>query len=360
MAIYLFPFGMCALLALLYQLKLVRAGRGTYALALLSIGLFAGLRFETGQDWPAYEEFFNNLDTFDPFDSRFEIGYYLLNYGVKYLGGSYSVVLLIASLFCAYAVYRLTSRMRINRFYVLTAYMGYSFLILHFAQVRQSLAVGFFLLGFDHYLKHHRKLPALLITLIGSLFQISALIYIVILGAVFVWQGRNSWLRATALVGAAVLYVASQLVDIDFTVSLGSLVSAQEKIAIYRELQVDQGIFQVLYSGYLFVFILYLLRYSDRVAPEHVIIVRYAVASLFVTILFTYMFSGSYVFYSRAYAIACLFQGFAAAVVFASRKGWLHNLTFAISLLAACISYWRMLTFYADQYTPYHVIFGVS
>jgi hypothetical protein len=360
MTIYLFPFGVFALLAMLSQFNLVRPGRLAYALGVLWIGLFAGLRFETGQDWPAYEDYFNDLGEFDPLGSKFEVGYYLLNFGVKSLGGSYSAVFLISSLFCAYSVYRLTSRLAVNRFYILTVYMGYGFLVLNFAQVRQSLAVSFFLLGIDYCLRHpdKSKVPALALILAAPLFQISALMYIAILVPVLMWQSRNGWWWVVIGVGGAAMWTVVHFLDFYSILALVASASTQEKIAIYKEIQVDQSIFQVMYAGYLLLLALYFFIYLGNVDSGDRLVVRYAIAALALTVIFALALAGSYVFYSRAYAIACLFQGFAAAIVFASRKsGYLHNAVFSVSLVVACISYWRLLTFYADQYTPYHLIF---
>ena len=136
MILYLMPYVACALFALAYQLKIIRPGRAAYGMALFLLGLVAGIRFEAGQDWDAYEDYFDDIVTpgFDLGNSKYEPAYYMLNYFVKTLGGTYPIVQLIASMFCAFAVYRLTSRMTLNRFYVLAIYMGYSYLVLHFAQ----------------------------------------------------------------------------------------------------------------------------------------------------------------------------------------------------------------------------------
>jgi hypothetical protein len=361
MAIYLIPFSCIALLAVFAQFRLVRIGQGAYAVAMLWIGLFAGLRFETGQDWPAYEFYFDEISDFDPFGSKFEVGYYLLNYAIKAVGGTYSGVLLLASLFCAFSVYRLTSRLNVNRFYILTVYMGYSFLILHFAQVRQSLAVGFFLLAFDYYLRnpHRSKWPALLLLFISPLFQVSSLMYIALLPPVFMWQSKNPWWWVAIVVVAVGVGAFVRYFDFSTLLTLVASTSTQEKLAIYQELQTDQSIFQVLYATYLLTLAGYFFLSSGDIPPDDALLVRYAIASLALTAFFAFALAGSYVFYSRAYAIGSLFQGIAAAIVFSTeKKRWLRETVFIVSMTAACLSYYRLLTFYAEEYTPYHSIFG--
>jgi hypothetical protein len=363
MAIYLITFAICAVLAVLHQLDLLRLKRKAYASMLLVIGVFAGLRHETGQDWPAYEAFFENLDLaqspFRPDDRiQFEIAYYSLNYAVKWLGGSYSVVQLLASVFCSFAVYRVTRRFAVNRFYVLTIYVGYSFLILHFAQVRQSIAIGFFLLACDHFLRHEKKPPALLIAMIGPLFQFSSLMYVALLILVFLWPKPEARARGLAMlgIGAAAVIAMSYVVDAYGLLALVATSSAEEKIAIYQSLQVEQGPGQLVYSAYLTALALYFFGSLRYVPRRRLIIVRYAIVSLLLSVLFTLIFPGTYAMYSRAYVVACLFQGYAAAIVYASRKGWLPSAVFAASLLMSAAYYWRLLSLYADQYTPYRSI----
>lgn len=364
MAVYLFPFAVFALLAVMSQFKLVRVGQVAYALGMLWIGLFGGLRFETGpDDWQGYEAYFNDLDQFDPWNSRFEAGYYFLNYAVKILGGSYSDVLLIASLFCAYSVFRLTNRWALNRFYILTVYMGYSFLILHFAQVRQSLAVGFFLLGIDYYLRHRNqsKVPALILILIAPLFQISALIYIALLIPVLMWHRWNTWWRVVFVVGGVGLGVLLHFLDPYILLALVLNSSTQQKLQLYQDIQTDdQGIFQLIYAAYLLAVAFYFHKCSKDVDPEDAFILRYAIVSLMLTAAFAFVLPGNYAFYSRTYVIACLFQGFAAAIVFSLSKRTLltHSVLFSVTLIAAGVYYWRVLALYADAYTPYRLVFG--
>jgi hypothetical protein len=94
------------LFAALYQTGELKLSNTSYALALLLLALFAGLRFEIGQDWDAYETFFDRLDLgenvielYGGSYQQFEIGYYALNYAVKAMGGTYHLVFLVIALF---------------------------------------------------------------------------------------------------------------------------------------------------------------------------------------------------------------------------------------------------------------------
>ena len=367
MAIYLIPFLFFALLAVLYQLRLLRLDRTFYGLALLAIGLFGGLRFETAQDWPAYETFFQGIDlSQNPialyFDEgivkpQFEIGFYLLNYIVKYFGGTYSVVFLIASLFCAYAVYCFTYRLAVNRFYILSIYVSYSFLILHFAQVRQSIAIGFFLLGCDYYLRHRGKLTALVICLVGVFFQYSVISYILLLLVVIKWSKvkRNKfiWAVCLAFLTAMTVYVINLYFDLYSILTLIAGPSAAQKINIYKETQAAHGIGLTVFGAYLLLLASYFVKFFPHLTEEQAFIARFAIFSMLLTVMLIIIFPGSYVMYSRTYVLACIFQACAASLIFAARKGLLHRAVFVGSLVVALVYYVRILTVNKDAYIPY-------
>lgn len=369
MTVYIAPFFACALLALAYQYR--TGANRLYGFTLLTLAVFAGIRWEVGPlDWPAYAEFFDNIVlhhvagdgisniSSTPADSRFEVGYFWLNYAIKYIGGTYAWVQLLASLFCAFAVYRLTSRYAINRFYVLTVYVSYSFLILHFAQVRQSIAIAFFLLAVDSYLRRPRAMRALLICSAGMLFQYSGVIYLFLFAAVLVWpkfQRLSIWTRTSLIIaGVPVLFVMVRVVDPYTLIASVATASAVDKIEVYRETQTTQGVGLLFYALYLCVLIAYLRKYIEHVPP---VLARFALFSLAFTVAMVLLFPGSYVMYSRAYVVACVFQGLAVAFVLARERGLIHRGVFAASILIGAVYYYRIISLYADEYVPYRTIF---
>jgi hypothetical protein len=364
MAIYLFPFLTLMVVAIGEQLRLYKTNRALFMCAILGLGLMAGLRFETGQDWPDYEAFFERVDlNVNPLDvyfgqdnpPAFELGFYLLTYVVKSLGGSCTQIFFMASMFCAYAIYRFMRRFSLNWCYVLVIYMSYSYMLLHFAQVRQSIAVGFFLLGYDHYLQTGKKLPALLIAWFGTFFQFTALMYILLLPLIFWWPRltRMQWgLVICGLSFGALIFTSA----FDAYAVLGALsgsITAGEKLAIYRETQIEQTGGQRIYAVYLALMTWYFAKQIRYLPEREAFVVKYAIASLFLSVLMTAAFSGSYVMYSRAYIIGCLFQGLAAALIFKRRKGLLHRTVFAVTVLIALISYTRMIDLNREELLPY-------
>ena len=270
MAAYLLPFLASAILAVLHHARLVRLNRTSYALALLFLALFAGLRFEVGQDWPAYKAFFQDLnlstDIFALYSEpqQFEIGYYLLNYAVKGVGGTYHLVFVVAALFLAFSLYRFTKHFAVNRFYILTVYISYAFLLLNFAQVRQAISVGIFLLACDYYLKHQKRYTAVLIAAMAVPFQYSSLMYVTLFIGVIFWPKKNqtTWAIAMLIGGGICLYIASRFTDFYSLLAMISSTSAEEKLAVYKETQEDQGSGQIIYACYLLLLAWYLTRYS--------------------------------------------------------------------------------------------------
>jgi hypothetical protein len=171
------------------------------------------------------------------------------------------------------------------------------------------------------------------------------------------WQSGNRWWWVVIVAAGAALGALIYYFDFFSLLALVASSSTQEKLAVYQEDQTVQGTFQVLYSAYLVFLAFYLHLYSKDVAPGDVFAVRYAIVALLATAAATVALAGTYAFYSRTYAIACLFQGLASALVFsASKRNPLHHVVFVVTLVAAAISYFRLLTFYADEYTPYRLV----
>jgi hypothetical protein len=105
----------------------------------------------------------------------------------------------------------------------------------------------------------------------------------------------------------------------------------------------------------------YFFYYRQQLSdPAQRFVIRYAVLSLILTVFLVFVFPGSYVIYSRGYVAACIFQGFAASLIFQARRGWVHNLVFSASSIVAVIFYTRLLTFYADEYLPYRSVLTLS
>jgi hypothetical protein len=367
MFVYLVPIFFAVLLATLWEFAHLQKGyyistKYLYGFLFLSLGVFGGIRFQTGMDWPAYKEYFEQIDlSSGPFDSyfsnlvnlKFEIGYFYLNYYLKLLGFTYSAVFFVSSLFCVYCVYKFTSQYLLNKFYILTIYISYSFLILHFAQVRQSLAIGVFLLACTHYVKHQNKLKAILISLLAILFQFSAAIYIIILLLVLYFP-KNVRYRIIIFILIPVIFILSQSIGFFFLLKLFVPLALEAKINIYEEEQTAQGQGQLIYGIYLLFCISYVyFNIKHLINEQQAFICNYAIFSLLLTVLASFIFPGNYVMYSRLYVLASIFQGYAITIILNAKKTYFSKAFFIISILIATLSYIRIINFYSSEYLPY-------
>lgn len=362
MLIYLCPIIIFSFIAILYQCRILNPDNKFYAFALFSLGIFSGLRFQVGYDWQAYKEFFEEIKLADLIQLggkyQFESGYYFLNYLVKLLGGSYSVVFLSASLFLSFALYKFTKHYLINNFYLLTIYLGYSFLLLNFALVRQSIAVGFFILGCNYYICHQNKIKSLLIASIGILFQVSSLIYVLLMAAVMLCEKlKPKWIFFCIIFFGVILYL-SQFLDFDKLSSLFPGLYFFAKIANYKHNSATLNLLSS-YFLYLIFLLFYLGHYISSVTPSQKFILQYALASISVSVLLGFVYPSSYVFYSRVYLVASIFQGYAMTLIFSANKGKLHTFVFILTLAVSVFYYWRILFINAESYIPYQTIFNL-
>jgi len=367
MLIYIIPALLPLVFAILYELKIIKNGKFLYGALFFLIGLIGGLRFQTGDDWEGYQDYFYNIDlSYNIVDSyfsnivntQFEIGYFFFNYLVKFFGGNYPFVFFIASIFCSYSVYRFTRRFDGNKFYILLIYIGFSFILLHFNEIRQSIAISFFLLGCDYYLKHEKKIPALIICLFGLFFQFSAVLYIFILLLIFYFpMGKKYYILA--ILSLLIIYLISTYLDPFYLISFLLPTSLSFKINIYREYQqLGRGSGQGMYGVYLFICVMYLLYYSRYLKlPQYQFVCRYAIFSLLITIFVIFAFPANYVMFNRAYVLSSIFQGYAASLILNAKKTSLHKLFFILSISASLIFYFRILYISAANYIPYRSIF---
>jgi EpsG family len=368
MAVYLGPAFAFALIAFAQEARVLHVRQIASLVALVTIGALAGLRFECGQDWPAYEMFFDNLDAkVGPWESvtshnslpAFEVGFHVLNWIVKWLGGSYSVVMLLASMFCVFGLYMLLAELPINRFYVLTTYASYSYLILQFAQVRQSIAVGLMLLACLHYARYQLKLPALAIVLSGALFQLSAIMYMLTFLASIYWPSRPRTAAVLAMGIASALFAVRNSFDFYAVLSAAAVFEfAQSKVDIYQEFQDDSSGGTMIVAGYLVLQVIYLIRYAPAIDERFRFIAKFGIASTLLTLIMIAIFPNSYVMFSRAYVISSILMSAGMALVFARVRGLIHECAFAVTTLVALAYCLRVVLLNLEAYLPYRTILG--
>lgn len=98
MVVYSYVFAFLSILVILMDLKLTRRARfALLALAYLTLVLFAGLRWETGNDWFSYYNYYRNATSLRYDATQYELGYRVFNLIIKSFGLPYSGFLLIYS-----------------------------------------------------------------------------------------------------------------------------------------------------------------------------------------------------------------------------------------------------------------------
>jgi hypothetical protein len=149
----------------------------------LILALFVAVRFETGYDWPVYENHFMQIASNDDFYLKFEFGYELLVYLFSKLGLGFYQFIAVLSLF---EVFIIASSVRFffPRHSMLVMAVLYSvpdfYLIPAFALVRQGLAVSLFFYGIRCFVEN-RKIMAWVFFLLAISFHYS------VLGALLLW-----------------------------------------------------------------------------------------------------------------------------------------------------------------------------
>lgn len=333
-----------------------------YGTLIILLGFISAIRYETGQDWMNYRFYFNNINVdlspiksynSDAYNFTFEYGYFLLNYIFKFIGLNYSAVLFCASIFFSYCLLLYTSQFKGNKFIVSTLYISYPYLILLFAQVRQSIALGFFLIGFYLLLKGKSKVVSIIVACIGLFFQVSSVIYILgLLLVIFFPKERKHQFLLLFILGVIVI-VINGLDFFELLKMLSPSEMIEGKLEFYENEQSNQGLGQVIYSLYLLFCFGYMLFYQNKIERRSQIIVNYSIVSALLTVLISYFFQGSYVMYSRIYLVTCIFLGCALSIIHYERKSFLTFSFTCISLLIALVYYIRLVNFYSFEYLPY-------
>lgn len=360
MFLYLLPFFISFFLLIIYENTPFQHKR-LYFFILLALAIFGGTRFETGQDWVPYKTYYDQLfisksfiaDYFDTwFYKRFEIGFYFLNVFFKYLEFPYYSISFISCFIWIFAFYYFTKDLAVNRFTILTIYLSYSFLILEFAQVRQAIAIGFFLIGFKIFLNKSKLLMTVLCFGIALSFQYSTIIYILIFSIIMFL--KSSYKSDLVLVFLSImLLVFLNQIGIFNVIKNISPQNLQEKVDIYKEEQNAQGIGQIIYSFFLLVIGFYIYKFSMKLYGANKLLCRYAAFSIAATIVTSLIFPGNYVMYSRMYIIASLFLGIALSIIVKNFKHSFHKIVLYLVVLISFIYYCRLIIFYEKEYVPY-------
>jgi hypothetical protein len=338
------------------------------------IGILGGIRFETGMDWPQYAGYFESISVEQgPFTSyaennyrlAFEFGYFLLNYTIKYLGGELTSVFMVASVFCALSTYLIASTFSGNRVFIFVIYVSYNFIYMHFSTVRQSIAVGLFLLGLWAYLKLSNKKLMTLFFALSICFQISALLYIFIFTISLFTRNTLRYITLWAI-GVIGVFIAMRLGS-NFYQLLSQILpsSFAAKLMEYSGWDYQLSIRTYLFGFYIAGCALSLawLELKEKRQPNFLPYTRkerlplsLAVTSLMLSATFILLFPNNFALWTRTFNVAsilfaCVLSGFYYSTV---RN---YKPLFLAHLLVAAVAFAVSLNGAAEAMIPYKTIF---
>lgn len=152
-------------------------------LLLLILVLFAGTRFETGNDWYEYTKVFSNIPSIDTFITnpvvfgmfRMEPGYILLNSIIKTLGGSIDAVFFVSVAFTIIVLFCVFKRYSFFCALAVMLYMRYGYLQTNMMFVRQGIAISILFFSYK-YIILRRPVKFFLSVFIATMFHSSAIL----------------------------------------------------------------------------------------------------------------------------------------------------------------------------------------
>lgn len=129
-----------------------------------------------GIDLPTYEYIFRSISSSDwhgALSRSSEIAWSTTNKVIALLGADFRWVIVFASVFSTFWVYRAYSKFSVDSVLTIALFIVMSNFVLLFSGLRQAIAISLGFLGFE-YVRNKRLLPFLLTTVIAVLFHTSA------------------------------------------------------------------------------------------------------------------------------------------------------------------------------------------
>lgn len=265
--------------------------RLTYFLGFVAI-IFLSLRFETGYDWPAYQQLFNLTpsiyeadvnDIFEVASIELKEPFFVLFISLlKGLGGGFQFLLVVCALFQIVVFVKYLSRLKENSATIFTLSFSWLLFTLYMSTLRQGLAVSFFLL-FMIFMEQRRKKTAISMLIIGICFQYSSVVYILM----YLVADYVRWSKKLAVVCFLLMILALFGVDSYVTIlkiiSMAGFEMINSKIEWYiNGYSIPANKFELIYNLFFSSSVL-LILYFSRPANGDTVLVRkmYGMSILF-------------------------------------------------------------------------------
>ena len=145
-----------------------------YILSILLLIVLSGLRWKTGTDWDMYYYYFTTYKSFDEFNNgQFEFLYSSYAYIIKSLTNSYSVFLLVTSIFII--GFKAIMFRKLEPYFLVCLFAFYAIYMGDLFPVRQNIAISIALLSFYFIIKR-QKLAFVISVIVATFFHNSAII----------------------------------------------------------------------------------------------------------------------------------------------------------------------------------------
>lgn len=224
MTVYLIVFGILGLVALLMELPLTRKSRiALLAFSYLILVVLVGLRWETGNDWPNYFDYYRHAEFLKDNASEFEIGYRFFSIVIKHTGLSFAGFNLIYALIYLGLFFLSFKRegFEVSGWLVLQLFSPFLFGLM--GTTRQVMAIAICMFSV-RYLLSRQMLKFLLCIAIATAFHVSALAFLIAwpLPRIRLTQLRI-WIVFAGLTIASLLHVGNLLFEF-----------AEQRVAVLR------------------------------------------------------------------------------------------------------------------------------
>jgi len=146
--------------------------------------LVAGLRYETGGDWPTYTLFFENVETISNVlkneapiynESYMEPAYKLLNSAIKEANGNIQIVFLIVALINACLLFKCLKSYTNYPLMGVFIYFSSIYMVIDMIAIRQAVAVMCFFVAIK-FVYTRKFVPYLIVLLVAFLFHRSVIL----------------------------------------------------------------------------------------------------------------------------------------------------------------------------------------
>lgn len=237
-------FWLLALIAILMSLRLTPNARMTlFLLAYILLVVFAGLRWETGNDWAVYYEYYQHLSSIhdQPRNQFFEIGYRILSLAIKSTGLPFwGFNLIYAAIYIGliFASFK-HENYSISGWLVLQFYAP--FILGLMGTTRQVMAVAICMFGV-RYILGHNPIKFLACIVIAASFHISAVAFL------FAWPLMHFrlnlwrvWLVFALLAVASLFSVGDRVVQFaEQRVAMARMVDLENKLILEQESSAEE------------------------------------------------------------------------------------------------------------------------